>query len=559
MASSARELRIAGPLTQIDRALGLVRDSVREVALPALGGGAVLGAVVLGIYYLERVEGIHTLRLGLALALVLAFGARSVLVSRASGRVVARLWDAGVDPTAGRTPNVLRTAMAFGLGLWAWSWLLVLGSLGGAVGVLLVLPFFALRGAVAPSWLARAVREPEAGWRAFARAVGDSQGRRFDGLLVEAMMLSAAVGLTLNLYVVLVIGLLLARSFVGLELASIETFVSPNNTFVVLTVAVIAFVALEPLRAALSALAYVDARVRAEGLDLRAAVEEAIEHASRRGSRDRASGRAAVMLLAVAVMSAPAQAQPPPAFPAPPVEGDAPVEAVEEGARTLSRMGEIPAPAPTLDDVAVEGTAREILERSEFRELADHRGEGLRELIERLFEWLLRPRDELPRVEAPNLAALALPGAWFFLGLGVTLLVAVGVYLWLTRRRDRKAARAAEAAVTSDPRERPPSAFLDDAARLAESGELREALRSLYLATLVALDRRRLIAFDPHLTNWQYLRQMPRGAAREAFASFTRLFDHKWYGHEPTTAEDYERCRALAREIVGEASTEAAA
>ena len=74
----------------------------------------------------------------------------------------------------------------------------------------------------------------------------------------------------------------------------------------------------------------------------------------------------------------------------------------------------------------------------------------------------------------------------------------------------------------------------------------------------VSLDRRRLIAFDPHLTNWQYLRQMPRGDLRTAFHEFTRLFDHKWYGHEPTTEDDYARCRELATDIVRRAQERAA-
>jgi hypothetical protein len=68
----------------------------------------------------------------------------------------------------------------------------------------------------------------------------------------------------------------------------------------------------------------------------------------------------------------------------------------------------------------------------------------------------------------------------------------------------------------------------------------------------VALDRRRLIALDPHLTNWQYLRKMPRGDAPDALTQFTRVIDYKWYGLEPTTRPDYERCRSLARDIVGE-------
>lgn len=557
----ARPLRSAGPLSTLDRAIGLARHSALEVAVPAWAGGSVLAAALLGIYYVERVEGISSLRLPLALLLVLAFGARSVLLARAAGRVALALWDPGRSGEAtGRTVDVLRTAWVAGLGLWVWSWLLVLGSLGGPVGVVAVVPLLALRGAVAPSWLARATREPDAGWRAFGRAIGDTGGRRFEALLIEAMMLAGALGLALNLYVLLMIGLLLARSFAGIELASIETFLSPNNTFVLLTVGASALILLEPLRAALSALAYTDARVREDGLDLRAAVEDAIERSARRAPPPGA--RAAAALLVVLAGSGLARAQePPPAFPPPPLGEALDEELTEPGERPLglSLVGHIPYARPTDGDLGADERAREILSRSEFRELAEHRGDGLRELVERLFEWLLRPREELPQVDTSALSGLALPGAWFFIAAALVLLLAVGVFLFVTRRRERRDAASAASALTSDPRDRPPAAFLDDAARLAESGELRDALRALYLATLVALDRRRLIAFDPHLTNWKYLRQMPRGSARDAFAAFTRLFDHKWYGREPTTPAEYERCRVLAQQIVGDVPTEAAA
>ena len=132
--------------------------------------------------------------------------------------------------------------------------------------------------------------------------------------------------------------------------------------------------------------------------------------------------------------------------------------------------------------------------------------------------------------------------------------MAVGGYLVATRRRERpeRSRTHGAGAAAEDPRERPPASFLERAAHLAEHGDLREALRALYLATLVALDRRRLIAFDPHRTNWQYLRKMPRGETRDAFRQFTDLFDHKWYGRGDTTRRDYERCRELASAIVGE-------
>jgi len=211
-------------------------------------------------------------------------------------------------------------------------------------------------------------------------------------------------------------------------------------------------------------------------------------------------------------------------------------------------------------DTEARAQVDEVLARPEFREFADARGKAIQEFFSRLLEWLFRPRDREPSQQIP-MFHLPLPGGWFFMLIGGVLVVAVIGYLLFTRLRTGSSvpSGAVAAIAPTDLRERPPEEFLDDASVLAQKGRLREALRALYLATLVALDRRRLITFDPHRTNWQYLRQMPRGEARTLFADFTRIFDHKWYGAEPTTQADYEACRALATRIVAQDVAEVAA
>jgi hypothetical protein len=515
-------------LARLDDAM--IRARAMDVALPAWTGGGLVAAVVLITYYVERVEGIHSLRLPLAFLFALAWWGRAMLLGRASRAVARKLWDAPPPEDAGRAVDVLRTSMVLGLGLWTWSWLLVLGSLGGPIGVAVVLPLFILRGAVAPSWIARSACEADAGFRGLWRAVKDNDTRRAYGVATELLVLLGTVGLTINLYATTAVVMLFLRSFGGLEVASLEAFLSLSNTFVLLAIVCAAVVLVEPLRAALSAFAYVDARVRAEGLDLRASIQEAIDHSNSRRGVARAAAVIAVILAGSLGASAIARAQ----------------------YSTPGDPGPTPIVEPSAEDRAVEADVDEILARPEFREFEEQRGLGLRHLIERLFEWLLRQDAEAPQVDAPNLGAIVLPGAWFFILIAIGLLLAVAVYLIATMKRDGKVKGAANAAVVPiDPRERPPSSFLDEAARLAEAGDLREALRALYLATLVSLDRRRMIAFDPHLTNWQYMRQLPRGTTRDSFGQFTRVFDHKWYGEESTTHADYERCRGLAREIVG--------
>lgn len=565
---TARELRPAGPIDMLDRALLLARRGGFARAGRACFAGAVPAAVIAGIYYLERVEGVRGLRPLFGLALVVAWCLRALIASGVAREGALALWDGMPLPQgAGRPIDVVRTALVVGLGLWVWAWLLVVGSLGGALGVVLVLPFFALRGAVAPSWIARAGCSPVGGFRAFLSAASDNSETRAAGVLMEGLVLLGALGLTINVYALLGFGALIGRSFFGLELALVDAFLSPDNAFVLLGVFLASLVLLEPLRAASAAVQFVDARVRQEGLDLRAAVDDAIAATTRPGSGSASSTsastsdssssssvRAALVLVALLTLGAgSARAQDPPTLAPNELSSTAPTEqpAVEPLATSFS---------DDLGDTEVRGKVDDVLARPEFREFADARGKAIQEFLSKLLEWLFRPREpeRVPQIPMFN---VPLPGGWFFMLIGAGLILAVIAYLLLTRlRMTTSATGSAVAAISStDLRERPPEEFLDDAGTLAEKGQLREALRALYLATLVALDRRRLITFDPHRTNWQYLRQMPRSEARTLFADFTRIFDHKWYGAEPTTRADYDACRALATRIVAQRAAEAAA
>src|SRR5687768_6005228 len=161
-----RDLRPAGPIETIDRALLLVRRGGWRVAATGwLAGLLPLGAL-LGAYYLERVEGVRSMRLALALGLVLAWLGRSLLLSAQARDFTRALWEnAPIPENAGRTVDVVRTAAVVGLGLWIWLWVLVGATLLGPLGVLLLLPVLGARGMIAPSWLARARCTTDGGFR----------------------------------------------------------------------------------------------------------------------------------------------------------------------------------------------------------------------------------------------------------------------------------------------------------------------------------------------------------------------------------------------------------
>ncbi len=516
----------------LDGALLAVRRGGGAAFVRGLLAGTPIALLALGIYYLERIEGIRTLRPLFALALTVAYLARCVSLSS-----LARTYALELRPTLpinverAHPASVVTTSGVVGLGLWMWLWLLVGMAVLSPLAVIFVWPLLSVRGGVAPSWLARSACEPERGWAAFGQAFDDTAGMRGVFSVVELLTLIGAVGAFANLYAFCSVGLLLAHSMVGLDVALVSTFLSLDNTLVPLFVASLTLVLMEPLRAAISAQAFVDARSRRDGADLHAAIDRVIESSTSRtrGLDMRPPTVAALVLIATtsALHPTPALAEPDaPSADAPPTE---------------ARSG----------DAEVRQHVDEILARHEFREFADQDNKALRDLFERFFRWLeeiFESEEDTATREPSGMPAIP---PWVLIALALLGLLLIASYAY-SKRRIVQHTGATSRQQTQAILAQEPTSFLDEATRLAQGGDPRAALRALYVATLVTLDRARLIEFDPTRTNWQYLRGMPRGEVRDAFAAFTRLFDHKWYGHEPTTMEDYERGRALADRVCAE-------
>jgi hypothetical protein len=518
----------------LDRALVVARRGGGTFLALSWGGGAAVATVVLGVVYLELVEGVRGMRPLLAMALVLAWWLRAAALSAAARRAVALQWPSLPLPAGGASPaGIAGTAAVVGWGLWLWLWLPVAASFISPVAVLLVLPALAVRGAVAPSWLARLGCEAHGGVSAFFHAMGDTRGVRASSLLAEALLLCGLLLIGANIQGLIVLAAALGRSVTGLDPTAVTLFFVDDNMFAGLTVGVFTLVLAEPLRAALSAVIYLEARLHREGLDLVAAVEAAEQVAPGRRSAARAASAVALLVAAGSLSVTPAR-------------GWADAPAVEDGHGLEDTAG--------TGDEAIRSAIDDILARSEFQDVEGVRSSSPRELLDRFFEWLggLFDRD-VPEPAMPNwLPSLPMPSTELLLVAAALLVAILLVYVAVQRRRDATGAEdtgGAGAADQADPRDQAPSDHLAEAVRLADAGHHREALRSLYLATLVAFDRRGLIAFDPTRTNWQYLRQLPPGGLRADFGSFTRLFDHKWYGDEPTTRDDFERGRALAAHL----------
>jgi hypothetical protein len=138
---------------------------------------------------------------------------------------------------------------------------------------------------------------------------------------------------------------------------------------------------------------------------------------------------------------------------------------------------------------------------------------------------------------------------WVLMALAVIALCLIALYAARGRRTVALPARRAAAVASELPATVAPLSLLDEAALLAARGDLRGALRALYLANLLMLDRKQLIEFEPWKTNGMYIGAMRDGEVRQLFSAFTRIFDRTWYGHEPATDVEYQECRRLAERI----------
>ncbi|MET0401777.1 MAG: DUF4129 domain-containing protein [Cystobacter sp.] len=173
----------------------------------------------------------------------------------------------------------------------------------------------------------------------------------------------------------------------------------------------------------------------------------------------------------------------------------------------------------------------------------------LKELLRDRQEPMLRPDKAEPGGQA---VAHALVVLLITCTLGVLAAV-----LWraFKGREDRDGGTRLEvstqsaATLAADPMNalaRPPEGWAHLADELAARGQYREAVRGLYLALLSRLHREGAIHYDPHASNWDYLRQFRgRHEWKPSLRELTLRFDSAWYGNLPVGEHGYRDFRTL--------------
>ena len=82
---------------------------------------------------------------------------------------------------------------------------------------------------------------------------------------------------------------------------------------------------------------------------------------------------------------------------------------------------------------------------------------------------------------------------------------------------------------------------LQQAQNLSTAGDYRNAVRYLYLASLLRLDERGLLRYDRSRTNREYLRSIDeKPELASNLKDVIDVFDEVWYGYQPLDKSSYE-------------------
>lgn len=180
---------------------------------------------------------------------------------------------------------------------------------------------------------------------------------------------------------------------------------------------------------------------------------------------------------------------------------------------------------------------REILARPEFAV-----GRWLTGRLESLAAWVERILSKVTG------APVKLLGGWGYLLLFVSFIGVCFLLFFIGSRLARTFApeQAGPEMAEHELGRADETTLREEAARYAEAGEFREAIRRLYLSLLLFMDKQKWISFRLSKTNREYLREVKNaGAAALEFAGTISLYERKWYGMEQCDQKDYQEFRSL--------------
>jgi hypothetical protein len=387
--------------------------------------------------------------------------------------------------------------------------------------------------------------------------------------LILAILLAALLFLFINLAVFFSMIPELVNMFLGIETIFGENGSAWQNSSFYLDVFVFCFLILNPLNKAVYALRCFYGRSRLSGADLKAGLRRLSGN-----STGRARAFVALVLLSVLSLAVPIRGAN--ASPAAPV---------------VASPAATPAPGPANLDHAIQKT----LQKDEFawrlpREQVKTAGnEGFfARTIHSFYKFLGRISDRIGKFlgkwldwlfdhqkkhdDSSNSAIAALAAIPWRLIFILILLVVVGFLIFLLVRYFRGRIVLPTPSSTLVPvntvdleaenvraDDLPEDSWLALARELIAKGELRLALRALYLATLCVLAQHQLVRLSPGKSNRDYLVELTRRLRGNApsvqlFRQNIHLFEASWYGTHAVTSEIIDTMLANHQQVRSDAT-----
>jgi hypothetical protein len=184
-------------------------------------------------------------------------------------------------------------------------------------------------------------------------------------------------------------------------------------------------------------------------------------------------------------------------------------------------------------------------------------------LLDAVINWIL---SLFPHVSGVNLggtdgiSVVARVLSWVTIIAAAAVLTLILVKI-VSRRRAVKPLQAPAAAPIPDLESEdttadqlPEDEWLRLARQKAEDGDLRQALRALFLAVLSLLGAQGVILIRKSKSNFDYERELTRKASSvpglsEMFSADRRLFERCWYGAHPVTTAEFEQSDSLYQRL----------
>ena len=186
----------------------------------------------------------------------------------------------------------------------------------------------------------------------------------------------------------------------------------------------------------------------------------------------------------------------------------------------------------------IEEARDEVLARPEFHKVAQGGESAVLSAAAAFVKFVARFADEHP---------VAFTCVMILLVLTLLLLVAHIVWTIVVSRRARYLPEPELPAL--DVRRTPPDTFRDRAIRLAEEGRFEEAVRDLYAALILTLDRRGDVTYARHKALLDYRLEARADDARAALEAMAGGYHPTSFGRRPLPAERFRALLALLDEV----------